>query len=304
MGADVIDDVIRFLGSNWGSTKDFLNSVFFISIASAFAGAFAGASIAQKIAERSKRRDELTKEIRNTNAAVVVASAVTEVFMSLKTQHVQGLKDNFEKTEANFRQFVARRNTGQIGREVEFQLVVDFRSLAIPPMPLDVLQQQMFEKLSLSGRPPRLQIALAQSAHSVADFVQKRNELIQSFKASNHPREKLLKLYFGLPDSDGHINQEYASSLSAIYKFTDDGIYFGVMLCDDLALHALELSQRFFKEFGESGPPPASVDFSNARTTGIIPDAAEYSDWSTGFIKKLPLKYCLWQRISRFLSAT
>ena len=299
-----MDDAIQYLGSNWDLIKDFFNSVFFTSIAGAFAGALAGASIAQKIAERSKRVDELTKEIRSTNAAVVVASAVTEAFISLKTQNVQVLKDNFDQLEARYGQFVAARNAGQIGKDVPFEFLADFRSLALPPMPLDVLQRQMFEKLSVSGRPPRLQIALAQSAHSVVEFVQKRNELIQSFKASNYLPEKLFNLYFGLRDSDGHINDEYASSLRAIHSFTEDGIYFGVMLCDDLALHAKDLSHHFFMEFGESGPPPASVDFSKARARGLIPDAAKYLDWTNGFIKKRPVKYSLWQLARRFLRMT
>jgi hypothetical protein len=62
-----------------------LNSNLFTSLIGALAGAFAGAYGGQLIVERSKTRDELLKEMRNTNAAIMLAFGMCNTALSLRS---------------------------------------------------------------------------------------------------------------------------------------------------------------------------------------------------------------------------
>ena len=75
---DASNEIVRAIDGMWSSitylatweaAKGLANSAFFASLVAALAGAFASAFAAQRIAERGKYREELLREIRNTNAA-------------------------------------------------------------------------------------------------------------------------------------------------------------------------------------------------------------------------------------------
>src|SRR5689334_19372520 len=65
-------------------------------------GAFAGAYGAQIITERSKLREELTKEIRNTNAAISISFGICNFLLSMKHQHVKDLKEKYDAQRKDF----------------------------------------------------------------------------------------------------------------------------------------------------------------------------------------------------------
>jgi hypothetical protein len=85
-----IVDVIR-----WEDAKGFFNSAFTTSLLGSLAGAFAGAVAAQRIVERGKRREELLSEIRNTNAAIVLAFGVCNLYLTLKKQSVKAMGESY-----------------------------------------------------------------------------------------------------------------------------------------------------------------------------------------------------------------
>jgi hypothetical protein len=75
-------DLCSFFSAHLPDAKDFFNSVFFTAIAGSLAGAFAGARAAQRIAEKTRNKEELLREIRNTNAATMVAFGVCNSLIS------------------------------------------------------------------------------------------------------------------------------------------------------------------------------------------------------------------------------
>jgi len=83
------------LTAHWLEIKEFFNSVFFTAIAGSLAGAFAGAYGAQRIAERAKYRDQLLKEMRDTNAAIMVAFGVFNTLFSIKKLQAKGVSFAF-----------------------------------------------------------------------------------------------------------------------------------------------------------------------------------------------------------------
>jgi hypothetical protein len=255
-----------FLTAFWQTGTTFLNSNFFITIASSCAGAFFGAWGAQRIAARGKERDELLTEIRNTNATTMVAVGMCNSFLGIKRQTVKPLKDLYDVQKAAY-------------DDHSQKFVADLRSFFLPPFPIEILREQMFEKLSLSGRPLLLINALSETVHGVNTSIDNRNKLIEHYKTSRISPDNLVSLYFGLPQASSHvINQEYPASIEQIYRHTDDGIFFSHMLSFDLFDHGKQLAQRFKQRFGKDAPAVLNKpDFTDA--AALMPEVGNYVDW-------------------------
>lgn len=267
----------------WQDAKDFFNSAFFSAIFGSLAGALAGAYAAQRIVERAKRRDELLKEIRHTNAAITVAFGMCNSLLSLKKQHVKSLKEVFDSQKAELIDHLKKQQRGQIGKGQIFEFKADLETLSLPPLPVETLQTQVFEKLSLMGRGLSLVITLVQTLHSLSASLEKRNQLIDAYKVNAGLKpDDFPALYFGLRQGN-YINQEYPSSLDAINSQTDDGIFFSQLLCKDLVEHGSQIAQRFKKHFGKGAPHVNRPDFAKAEENNLMPSPDNYTDWLTMF---------------------
>ncbi|RFC35612.1 MAG: hypothetical protein DID92_2727743994 [Candidatus Nitrotoga sp. SPKER] len=270
-----------FLTEHWIEIEAFFNSVFFTSIAGAFAGAYG----AQRIAERSKYREQMLKEMRDTNAAIMIAFGICNSLLSVKKQHVKSLKEDFDFQKAALLEHHKKVNIGQISRDEIFDFRTDLMTLSLPPLPVDILQGQLFEKLSLVGRPLSLATTLSQSVHSLNASLEKRNQLIDVYKASGGVTPVL---YFGLPHNN-QTDANYPSVIDAIFKQADDIIFFSQLLCKDLSEHGNQLAKQFKTKFGKGAPKISEPDFSKAEELGLMPNISSYADWLTMFVKA-PIK--------------
>lgn len=294
----MITKIGSFLENNLELLEKGINSPAFTAIVGAFAGAWAGAAAAQKIAEKIKGRDDLIKEMRVANAAIVVCAAVCDSVISLKRQHVKALKEDFDVKKKELAEFLQRRDRGQLEKDEIFSFVANLQTLSPLPLPLEVLQKQVFEQLSLAGRPLRLQIVLNQSVHSLNVMIEKRNQLIEFYKSDAKAKEFLLHHYFGHPRNEVERNEDYPTVIDAIAMFTDSVIFFSHLLSKDLTEHGNELSTRFKKNF--RGQPPSITSLDYSQSAELIPDDAEYQDWFTGFVKKTKPKSFTQKAIARF----
>ena len=267
----------------WQEAKDFFNSAFFSASFGSLAGALGGAYAAQRIVERAKRRNELLKELRHTNATITVAFGIANSLLSLKKQHVKSLKEVFDIQKLELVDHLRKQQRGEIGEAQVFEFNADLETLSLPPLPVETLQTQVFEKLSLGGRSVSLVITLIQTLHSLSASLEKRNQLIHTYKV-NAPFKpgEFLALYFGLRQGD-YINQEYPSSLHAIYTQTEDGIFFSQLLCKDLVEHGDYIAGLFRKAYGKGAPHVSRPDFSKAEAQNIMPNADNYAEWLTMF---------------------
>lgn len=265
-----------FAGYVWS----IVNTTFATAVIGSLAGAFAGAYGAQLIAERSKTRELLLAEIRNTNAAILVAPVIFSFFISLKRQHMKPLKEKFDSQNEAFQKFSKSRQQGTLEKNNVFQFQADLATLPIVLVPTNVLQSLAFEKISLNGRPLRLATTLTQVAHSVDEMIQKRNHLIAGYKADSlMSLDKMLPLYFGTPDGKGNTDRSYPDALGAIYTHTDDCIFFSHFLCLDLTEHGERLRKKYSKKFGKDAPEINKVDFSDPLLIGLLPDKNNYPSW-------------------------
>lgn len=272
-----------FSAVQWQDVKVFFNSAFFSAGFGSLAGALGGAYAAQRIVERAKRRDELLKEIRHTNATIMVAFGMCNSLLSLKKQHVKSLKEVFDIQKSELIDHLRKQQHGQIGENQAFEFKADLETLSLPPLPVETLQTQVFEKLSLVGRSVSLVITLIQTLHGLSASLEKRNQLIQAYKvnAPLKPRE-FPALYFGLRQGD-YLNQEYPSTLDAIYHQTEGGIFFSQLLCKDMVEHGDHIVGLFRKVYGKGAPRINRPDFSKAEEQNLMPNADNYTDWLTMF---------------------
>lgn len=278
----LLETLINLVGCIW----TFANTTFATALIGSLAGAFAGAYGAQRIAERSKTKELLLAEIRNTNAAIMVASVVFSFFYGLKKQDVKSLKDNFDQQKRDFENAINSHRNGASSEANGHEIYFDFRTLPPVLTPTMILQTLVFEKLSLNGRPLRLATTLPQVAHSVDESIQKRNHLIEKFKSEPMSPEKTLQLYFGISDGNRNTDTSYQDTIKAINDHTDDCIFFSKLLYEDLYDHGEELRKRYTKAFGKDAPKINRIDFSAEEKEGLLPDEKNYPSWTDGFVKK------------------
>ena len=125
--------------------------------------------------DRRARQGEggLLAEIRNTNAATVVALGICNTFLAIKKQHVKRLKETFERQKADY---LARAHQYKIGElppgNIAPPLLFDLQVLVLPPfdLPLNTLRHQIFEKISLSNRRALMLVtSLTETVHGLND---------------------------------------------------------------------------------------------------------------------------------------
>lgn len=270
----------------WENTKAFGNSSFFTSLIGALAGAFAGAYAAQRIAERKKIREELIKEIRNTNAAIMSAFDISNSLLSLKKQHVKSLKENFDTARAQLIKHKIQLDSGEIQSDKTFFFKGDLQTLPRTQLPVDILRNQVFERLTVGGRPLSLVTSLIQSIELLNSSIDMRNQLIEKYqKTKATENQNFPAFYFGLPYAVGHVDLNYPNAVDGIYNYTDDGIFYSQLLCRDLNDHGKSLAEDFKKQFRTKAPRINEADFQKAQAAGLMPADEAYADWLQCFVK-------------------
>jgi hypothetical protein len=263
------------------------------------AGAYFGARGAQLIAEKSKFREELLKEIRNTNATISIAFNICNSLLSMKSQYVKAMKENYDAQRAEFfaaEQTKARAAAGNGPTEIYFK--TNLQTLVLPYQPIEVLQEQMFKNLSVKGRTLNLAMTLARTIQSLKASHEMRNSLIGSYRASNLTGIQILILYFGAPYGGGHVDTNYPSLLGAIYSQTNDGIHFSKLLCEDLVKYGEQLVEQFKKKF-KGSPRIDTPDFTPAIKAGLMPPDVDYTSWVSSFVERPPPPLTRFERFKR-----
>lgn len=267
--------------------KEFANSNFFTALCASLAGAVAGACVAQRTTERAKLREEMIREIRDTNAAIMLAFTICNSLLSLKKQHVKALKTDYDETRDLAIEHAQKAQSNDTQGKGRFKIKADLKTLPHLKLPTDALQKIVFERLPTTGRPLALVISLIEAKFSLNDVIEKRNKLIEQYQTSVlGNQEHFVALYLGLPDVNGHTNQEYPDAMNAIHSNVDEIIFFSNLLCRDLQQHGEDLAINFKREFRGPIPPISKVDFGMAHSAGLMPSEDDFADWLQGFAKK------------------
>lgn len=147
----MITELIAWFEVHRECIERFFNSNGFIAIAGAFAGAWAGAYIAQKIADKNKSEDEQLKELRETNAAIMIALAIFESAVAFKRQRLKPIVRRYEVAKSELLGFLRQKETGLLTPGELFNFEVDFEALTLLPFPTASLEKKVFERLLNKG---------------------------------------------------------------------------------------------------------------------------------------------------------
>ncbi len=132
---------------------------------------------AQRIAERTRKRQEWLKELRYTNAAIMVAHTICNSVLALKKQHVKPMVDNFRQVKAALESFRLQKESHQIPPDAPFHLSMDMQSYPAQVLPLETLKHAVFQETSAVGRPLALVAVIEQSLIGLSKAISKRDEL-------------------------------------------------------------------------------------------------------------------------------
>lgn len=281
-----LDSISPVITSAAAAGWQFLNSNIAIAVIGGFAGAIGGALGAQRIVERSRKREERLKELRYTNAAIMVAHTICNAALALKKQHVQPMREAFLKSRAELDAFKEKRTAKQIAPDIEFRLQMDLRTYPAPILPIETLKHVVFQELSAVGRPLALVAVIEQSLIGLTSAIAKRDQLIQKFASGEFPENRHAHYYFGLPFPEGHVNQEYPDTAEAIYSYIDDLAFFGYQLCNDLMKHGAKVREALTKKPSKQLPNVSEVDFSGPKKSGLLPPESQYGDWVNAFVER------------------
>jgi hypothetical protein len=260
-----------------------MNSNFAIAFIGGFAGAIGGALGAQRIVERSRQREERLKELRFTNAAIMIAHTICNSALALKKQHVQPMRESFLKAVADFEALKTKRNAGQMA---EFHLEMDMRTFPAPTIPIETLKHIAFQELSTVGRPLALISVIEQSIIGLTAAIEKRDQIIKNFKNGDIPENNYTHYYFGLPNQKGHVNHEYPDLIEVIHSYVDDLALFSYILSKDFMTHGTKVREILIKKYSKQVPHVSEADFSRAVKSGLMPPDTPYKDWLNSFVER------------------
>lgn len=276
----------------WESLKGFANSSFTTSLAGAFAGAYA----AQRIAERGKIRDELTKEIRATNSGLILTLTITNLAIAIKKQHVKKMKESYDEDLRRFDEHKQKIASGVLDRRSPLELTMDFRFLPTISPPIAALQDIVLGQMSTPGSALATVTALADGISNMNATIEKRNSLLTNYKAGNIPDGAPIQaLYLGFSYGDGKTNREYGDSMEGLNSYTNDVIFFGTKLCEDLSRHGEKVISKNRKILKGVSSKLVEVDLQPAREMGLIPEDSEYKEWLGGVQERSEPKRPWWK---------
>ena len=263
-----------------------LTSNVLTSLMSSLAGAFAGAWTAKRIAESSKLREELLKEIRNTNAAVAMLYGIANAHLGMKRQHIKRLRDTYDEERKNLNLFLDAKKAGRVPPQQVYEFQADMMTLKPTYSPMEKIQELIFDKISSQGAVLFTAPTLFAAYQSLNESLIERNEIITEWKT--HPPKDLVAVYFGLPQGRT-VDVRYQNIVDAIYLQTDDVIAFSKMIADELIKHAISQKEIFERKFRATGPEVSKFQISDA-LDDLLPLASECEGFAKNFktSKKTP----------------
>lgn len=265
----------------WKAILDFLNSAFIAAFLSALAGAGLGVLGAQRVADRTAKRNELLDALRQANALVVLAATISNQALTVKKQHIHPLS----------KQYFEDRATAELvndaflaGRPPDRALHYQANLVKITPLtvPIDALTNLTYSARLMPGRALALVSMVEQALTELSYAIDVRQAQVQQFRDEEATVEIRTQAYCGLRRRDGNTDSLYHDAMVAITQYTDDVAFFSAELADELQAHASRVRKRLLK-FTKEAPKATTVDFSDARESGMMPPRGNYEDWLRGF---------------------
>jgi len=276
------------LGQAWGIVAEagnalgrFINGPFMAALLSALAGAFAGVLGAQKLALREARKAELAQDFRHSSAAITLSFTLCNNVLAAKKQYINPLTEKYESDRSAALDGIARASRGEGPINLHFQALLT--KFPVSEFPTDAIKNLVYGKSHLNGRGLALIAMLEQSVAEFREALSTRNALIDEFAQAGLEESEFHRRYFGLKDGRGHTYHVFPDVVDAVHSYSNDVAFFSALLTEDLIEHCEKLSKKLKKDFRHKTPKVSTVDFSGARSAGLIPPPSDYESWLSGF---------------------
>ncbi len=278
----LIDLASRSFDAFAGFVVTGMNSNLVIALFSSLAGAFGGAIAAQRVIERSKRKEVFLKELRNTNAAIMVSFSICNALLALKRQHSLPLYEQYTKDRGKAEEISKKLAADENVGDEPFHYLADLKTFAAPSVPIETLKNLVFNEVSSHGRALSATSFLEGAYIGLKEVLARRESMVAKFQDGTIGEAETPYFYFGIQMPSGHTNHEYPDLVEAIHSYINDVIFFSSKLCEDLAVYGNRLRDKN-KRLAKNAPKVNQPDFSTPQGLKLIPPDSDYSSWLNGF---------------------
>ncbi len=294
---------------NWQAVFDaigqFSKTAAFATLMTGAFGAFFGALGAQVITSRYQTKQSVVAELNSVRAALMLCFSICNRFVSLKRQLVLPMRNRYVQARQGYDQFAEQAKVHVGPPPLVHELPADLQTIPPVTLPSAILERQLFERISISGRALAAAVDLLGAFDGLKKTIGDRNDLIAELhKRSPIPPKELTELYFGITTADGVTDERFSATVDGIFRQTDDCIFFSRLLADDLTDYGRRLRRRYAWRYRLHIPKFVVADWSIAERQGLMPAATEYADWLRGFKTRTTRVGRMWAWVKlRFLAA-
>jgi hypothetical protein len=128
---------------------------------------------------------------------------------------------------------------------------------------------------------------LGQSIATLNQLIGERKGLVRAYRESNAPLNDKVAFLFGL-QRNGWVDETFSSTLRGMGRFTDDCIFFGKLLCADLADHGNVIRSILKAQLRAEAPRVHRVEWDGVEPD-LLPPETDYATWITGFPRRVPM---------------
>lgn len=252
--------------------KPVLNS----SLTSSLVGAFAGAYAAMRFADHKERDKIAIERLNATNISVTLAAAIAIHAMTFKKQLSKDICDQYKADRQRFQDYLAKNTSEAPAIKIEY----DFRSISFFEHEGSELKTLVNQKTAAPGKTIMATFQLSQSLHSLEHIIENRTSEIArltGLKDQLRPVD-FSKVYFGLPNAEGDIDERFHDLVIALEDLTDSIVFFSTYIAKEMG----EQSTKLAKEIGKKAPPAVVWNFDNmdAEDAELIPKGEKFPDWT------------------------
>jgi hypothetical protein len=241
-----------------------------------------GASVGAWATTRRETKRAIVAELNSVRAARMLTFSVCNRCIAIKRQHIRPI---YQDHAAAYEKYQEDRRGG----EREPGIKADLRSLTPVHLPMQALERQLFEKISIGGRAIAAAAELIGIVEGLNAAIRTRNELVAELKQLSPLSPGVLaERYFGLRTDASVRDERIPSNIAALYAQTDDCIFFSRILADDLMQYGERLRRRYAWRFRLNIPKAEPANWTFAEEEGLLPKQADYVNWLRGFPGKKP----------------
>ena len=257
-----------------------LPSTEILVLVSTLVSAFAGAAGAQWISERRRYKDNLEREFRLNNAAIVITFNIANSLFTFKKQLCKPMHDTFKK---QIEELNRHRNKNHSGGDI-FDFQASLTKFDPPLFPFDQLEKILLGNVNLDQVTLTFFFQLKGSAQILTDAARARNQWIDSFQSRKQKDASYIaSLYFGIPDPLGHQDTTHPDLVDGIYDTNDSCIFFSTKLAELLVDHGELIKRRAKKKKWKI----ININWNESLKYNLLPDDNEFLSWAN-MIEKGP----------------